>query len=60
MMEISYILVGTKLESHGLMDEDYQERPLYDVKERSMLRIERAAVKHYSFLRKDVPVGDKS
>ena len=42
------------------LDEDYQERLLYDVKERSMrsmLRIERAAAKHYSFLCKDVPVS---
>ena len=32
-------------------------RLLYDVKERSMPRIERVAAEHYLFLRKDVPVG---
>ena len=38
-----------------LLDGDYQERLLYHTKERSMLKIERAAAEHYSFCCKDVP-----
>ena len=62
-MEMSYTLIlepNCKAMAVLSLDEDYQERLLYDVKERSMgsmLRIERAAAKHYSFLCKDVPVS---
>ena len=59
MMEIRYILVlepNWKAMAFLLQDEDYQGR-LFCVRpiRRSMLRIERDAAKHYSFLRKDVP-----